>query len=593
MSLWDGLAKQLNKGVKKEVKKNVGKYVTDAAEDALIKKSNEAILLKVKKASAKEINQGIIESLGLDEGSELVSTSDITQALKAGNIEEIDSLNAKVRDRVREAYYKKSEASINDEIEEQVKNVSSRKRSKERQRLQQEARARVDEEFNSKFGDFSTFGDDYITVGADGKRTFDAAAFRTEVTNDLNATGYAEITRNIESGNATMGDLRAFAGSMGIDTKDMKQNEIIEKLQQYGANQTRSEELGIRRKINTTRKKSLHETVAERIGDRRDITREEYKKLKQQAYREEVEQLPIKDQNDLRSKEIEVEKERQRRAVTKQGDKAYDDAMVFKSYMENPALIYKLKPDERREILNQAFDSADTMFTKNLSNAAIKDADLLFKLDADDTMIQKVYSTVNSDEFIEEAIGAKLKKGGYRKQYKHFGKDWDKLNDAQKAALIDDFKNNELKAFNDAFSGETTTGWGPWKKTELTGEMDIQAGRQRYIREKLGFDPSDKSHKKQLKRLGKLDDDDKALNAYRAYHTEAMNVYNSGSTTVMQNAKDFYSKQGLDKDTMDTIMSGMNKHGIDSNSKHTGLKVAAGIAGGTIALWAAGEIYDE
>jgi hypothetical protein len=593
MGIWDGMAKQIKKGAEKQVKKNVGKYVTDAAEDALIKKSNDAILRKGKSVLADEINRGLAEELGSE--AKIITASDLTQALKINDIEGLDNYNAKIRQRIKDEVYKTNESSLNDQIEEQVKGLSGKKKTAERKRLQSELRAKFDSDFDSQFGQIDMFGDEYVTIGSDGTRMLNAKKLHSDLTEEINATGYRAITESIESGNATVGDLRAFAGAMGIDASEMKtQKEIIEEIQKYGPNHTRSEELGIREKIKrqTLRKKDLHEAVAEKIGDRRDITREEYKRLKQEAYREEVDQLSIKDQNELRGREIEVENERKRRAQIKEGEKYYDEAALINKHIDNPASIYKLKPDQRRAALNEAFVSGGDGFVKNLSNAAVKDADLLYKLDADDDVISKIYSTVNSDEFIQEAIGSKLKKGGYRKQYKHFGKDWDKLNDAQKAALIDDFKNNELKAFNDAFSGETTTGFGPFKKTELTGEMDIQAGRQRYIRDQLGFDPSDKAHKKQVKRLGKLDDD-KALNAYRAYHTQAMDVYNSGSTTVMPNAKDFYSKQGLDKDTMDTIMSGMNKHGIDSESKHTGLKVAAGIALGTVALWAASEVYDE
>lgn len=315
-------------------------------------------------------------------------------------------------------------------------------------------------------------------------------------------------------------------------------------------------------------------------GDNRNVSREEYKAARRAA-------RGVKDKDGNVVQEAVSAEE-----AVKIGKNHNKETWEEKVIKDPTSLIGK---NSRKNLSKFWSDTGETgtKFREALIDAAIADSDLLFKLDADDKVITDVYKHINGDDFINQATKKKFEAGKFDKKY-GFGGSWDDLTDVQKSALIDDFKSNELKNFNDTFSGETTSGWGPWKKTELNGEFDLKASRQRYIRDKLGFDPSKKTYNKNWNRLFDEEDGAKLTGAYRDYYNKAKSIYDSGSTTVLPNAEDFLKKEkGLSVKQIENIMNGLGHHGIDSASKHTGLKVAAGIAGGTVALWALSEVYDE
>lgn len=239
----------------------------------------------------------------------------------------------------------------------------------------------------------------------------------------------------------------------------------------------------------------------------------------------------------------------------------------------------------------------------HVKKGAIKDNDLLFRVDLDDSQIRKIYSDVNSEEFIYNGAKEKFESGGYQKTF-GFGKTddkgkylWDELSSDQQDALIKHYNDNEIKSFNDTFSGEKTSGMWPFKKkTELTGEMDLKAARQRYIR-KQGFTPNEKQYNKNFNKL--FEQDAQLASAYRDYYSKAKSIYDAGKSTAVPTMDEFFSdgKRILTTDQIESLKSvigdGMGKSGIKAATKFKGLKVAGAIAAGMTALWGLSEMYDE
>lgn len=272
-----------------------------------------------------------------------------------------------------------------------------------------------------------------------------------------------------------------------------------------------------------------------------------------------------------------------------------------KQIYANPSMLVGRKEAASRfnEVMEMAEKSGfGGRFLDNTAQAAIKDTDLLYKLDLGDDSIKKIYSHANSDDFVLNTVKQNYNSGQYKKVFNfEDGKrslNWDNLTETQQKAAIQHYKDTDLKAFNDAFSGEKTTGWGPWKKTELTGEMDLKTGRQRYIREKLGFDPSKKNYDIKSNALFTQEDGVKLVGAYRDYYQKAKSIYDAGTSTAIPNAKKYFAEElALETAQVNALTKGMGHDGIKSASRLKGLGVAAAIVGGVTALWAAGEIYDE
>lgn len=446
--------------------------------------------------------------------------------------------------------------------------------------------------FNTGSGS-STLGDMMMSRLS---KDFDREIFINEMSSMPEYIGMRTVMQNIHDGTATVQQLKAFANASDIDIKGVtKKDDILQRIEEavggLEADEAKTRRNPKIKKILQQQQTSndMDDNIAASIGDDRTMTKEEYKKLRREARKQ---RGTIEEQN----QRIENEKKGKARTQAKRLSKEHEEALLINSHIDDPGSITKLNLAERRTALNEAFVSGGDKFVKNTADQAIMDKNLLYKLDADDNFIKEVYTKVNSDDFILDTAKSKWESGKF-KNYSSFGKPgdvkWDDLTDAQRASLIDDVRNNELRSFNSAFEGERKKGWGPFKKTEPSGEMDLKAGRQRFIREELGFDPSKKAYKKQVKRLSKLDDNGKALNAYKAYHSQAIGVYNSGTSTALPSAKEFLSKEGFDDDTIKTVMKGLGNDGIKAGSKLKGLKVAGAIAGGVAALWAMSEIYDE
>jgi hypothetical protein len=269
---------------------------------------------------------------------------------------------------------------------------------------------------------------------------------------------------------------------------------------------------------------------------------------------------------------------------------------------------------DARKMLDKAFTEDRISFTKHASEQVLDDVDFLFREDASDKVLNAAYKNVNNKTWQDDFIRNKYNNGGYS-QFDFGAKKYEDLKGNQIALLREDFEANELKKFKEGWEniGQTSTQVkkGPFRKPEsYTADVPYnkwspQIARQSFMTREYfnGLNPNTKEFTNAFNSVLEKTESEKQKKALEAYQKYAKRQFNKGTTTRIKDAatymKDFLPEKEAEKAAsvlrkeMSGIMDGLGHDGIKAASKLKGLKVAAGIIGGTTALWGLSEIYDE
>lgn len=292
---------------------------------------------------------------------------------------------------------------------------------------------------------------------------------------------------------------------------------------------------------------------------------------------------------------------------------------------KTPDLLLGIPEDKQRELVDRAMygqgrkKEVPKIITHNMKNKTaldsfsaktLADNDFLFKIDASDDVLNAVYQNVHDKKWQTDYIRRKYNDGGFS-QYEFKAKKYDDLSKAQKQMLMDDYHNTELKALKDNFDyvDFDESALGDPNKKSLNRGYSASRARQNYMQRTFfnGVDPNSGDFDKAFTNAinnATTDSQVKALEAYRDY---AKDTFNQAKTTRLQGAEEYMMERLTKKeakqaskllgremgDTGKALMKGLGNDGIGAASKLKGLKVAGGIAAGAVALWAAGEIWDE
>lgn len=251
----------------------------------------------------------------------------------------------------------------------------------------------------------------------------------------------------------------------------------------------------------------------------------------------------------------------------------------------------------------------------NFSAKTLTDTDFLFKIDASDDALNAVYHNINNKSWQDDFIRKQYNAGAYKDKYGFSAKKAKDLTEEQMDLLRHDFDGN-LRKFNDAFetvSLDETAIDGKGRavngKQYINRSYSAAGARQNYMQRTYfnGVDPNSENFGKAFTNAIDKVNSDTQVDALKAYQDYARETFNKADTTRLQSAEEFMrerlSKQEAKQaskvlgqemgDTGKALMKGLGKEGIDTVSRFKGLKVAAGIAGGLVALWGLSEVYDE
>lgn len=355
----------------------------------------------------------------------------------------------------------------------------------------------------------------------------------------------------------------------------------------------------------------------------------DYQKDAYREHREELRQAGIPEKN-FSSKEMEGKyneyKKKKEKIIQEQfdsrpggpGTKAGKKDSLMNRLIYSPSDILDKEVysgSNSRKMLDKAFANDKMTFIKHASEQILDDPDFLFRADASDKVLNYVYKNVNNKKWQDDFIRNKFENDGYSSQFDFGAKKYDELNGNQKNLLREDFEANELKKFKDSFEniGQTNTPVkrGPFRKPGtytadvLYDKWTPQIARQSFMAREYfgGLNPNTKEFTNAFNTVienTESDSQKKALEAYRKYATRQ---FNKAETTNIKDAatymKDFAKSKDAEKAAsalnkeMKKAMKGLGHDGIGAASKLKGLKVAGGIAGGLVALWALSEAYDE
>jgi hypothetical protein len=293
---------------------------------------------------------------------------------------------------------------------------------------------------------------------------------------------------------------------------------------------------------------------------------------------------------------------------------------------KTPDLLLGIPEEKQRELADRAmygqgrkkevYPSAIAAKMKNataldsFSAKTLADNDFLFKIDASDDVLNAVYQNVHDKKWQTDYIKRKYNDGGFS-QYEFKAKKYDDLTKAQKQMLMDEYHRTDLQQFKDNFDyvDLDESALGDPNKKYINRGYSANRARQNYMQRTYfnGVDPNsgdfDKAFNSAIKNAT-TDEQAKALEAYQKY---ARDTFNAGKTTRLQGAEEFMMERLSKKEAQQAskllghemgdagkaLMKGLGNDGIGAASKLKGLKVAGGIAAGMVALWAAGEIWDE
>lgn len=267
---------------------------------------------------------------------------------------------------------------------------------------------------------------------------------------------------------------------------------------------------------------------------------------------------------------------------------------------------------KKNEVFQMAIDAKakNSKALDSFSAKTLADNDFLFKIDASDDVLNAVYQNVHDKKWQTDYIRRKYNDGGFS-QYEFKAKKYDDLTKAQKQMLMDEYHSTELQGLKDNFDfvdlDESALG-DPSKKYINRGYSAARA-RQNYMQRTIfnGIDPNSGDFDKAFTNAINNAATDSQVDALKAYRDYARDTFNQAKTTRLQGAEEFM-KERLSKqeakqasrllgqemgDAGKALMKGLGHDGLEAASKLKGLKVAGGIAAGMVALWAAGEIWDE
>jgi hypothetical protein len=316
----------------------------------------------------------------------------------------------------------------------------------------------------------------------------------------------------------------------------------------------------------------------------------------------------------------EAKRRKEKEAVTKinKGDKKLEDIIA------DPSLLEKEKTHRQRRVADRAYqhslygaqfagDGNMPKFLNNVSELSLADNDFLFRIDASDDIIEDVYNTVIKDtDWQDDYIRRRYDTGEYSKKFDFKAKKAKDLNDGQWELLKEDFESNELKKFKDSFETVTqrdVVSPGPFGRPITTQEeirsFSATGARRNYMKREVfgGVDPTTKEFSdaidKAIENVPNGATTGRQVDALMAYRDYAKKSYENANTTKVMKAKEFMTENFGKADAqaahklLKNELKGLGHDGIKASSKLRGLKVAGGIAAGAIALWAAGEIWDE
>jgi hypothetical protein len=295
----------------------------------------------------------------------------------------------------------------------------------------------------------------------------------------------------------------------------------------------------------------------------------------------------------------------------------------IKDLINNPGLLLDEKPQRQRHLADIAYQQSNRAgfvrgempkFMDRVSELSLTDNDFLFNIDASDEIISDTYNTVNKNKKWQDAyIRKQYDAGAYSSAFDFKAKKASDLTADQMELLRENFRENELKKFNDAFETVTekeVTSKGikkgkPIKTKEEVRSFSVAGARRNYMKREIfnGVDPTSKEFADAIDRaMEKVPDGGttgRQVDALIAYRDYAKKAYEKADTTRVMKAKDFMTENFGKTDAeaahklLKNELKGLGHDGIKASSKLKGLKVAGGIAAGLTALWAAGEIWDE
>lgn len=323
---------------------------------------------------------------------------------------------------------------------------------------------------------------------------------------------------------------------------------------------------------------------------------------------------------------VDYEKETRQAVKDAQEARRPHNKASIEDIRKTPDLLLGIPEDKQRELAdramygqgkkNEVFQMAIDAKAKNskaldsFSAKTLADNDFLFKIDASDDVLNAVYQNVHDKKWQTDYIRRKYNDGGFS-QYEFKAKKYDDLTKAQKQMLMDEYRSTELQGLKDNFDfvdlDESALG-DPSKKYINRGYSAARA-RQNYMQRTIfnGIDPNSGDFDKAFTNAINNAATDSQVDALKAYRDYARDTFNQAKTTRLQGAEEFM-KERLSKqeakqasrllgqemgDAGKALMKGLGHDGLEATSKLKGLKVAGGIAAGMVALWAAGEIWDE
>lgn len=349
-------------------------------------------------------------------------------------------------------------------------------------------------------------------------------------------------------------------------------------------------------------------------------------KYQQQAYNQHT--------NAINQAVVDYEKDTRQAVKDAQDARKPRNKASIEDIRNSPDLLLDIPEKKQRELADRAFygrgQHADIGFTtiasgyqnkkalNNFSTKTLVDNDFLFKIDASDDVISAVYHNVNDKTWQDSFIRRKYDDGGYKK-YNFSTKKGADLTDDQMKLLREDFEADEFKKFKDAFelTGKTDAPIpikkGPFgafsfsvpNTAEVRPDWSPQVARQSYMARQYfqGLNPNTKEFTNAFNSVLEKTESETQKNALKAYRDYATETFNKADTVRIKDATSFMKDLAPEKEAeqaakalrkeMSKTMKGLGHDGIGAASKLKGLKVAGGIAAGAVALWAAGEIWDE
>jgi hypothetical protein len=340
-------------------------------------------------------------------------------------------------------------------------------------------------------------------------------------------------------------------------------------------------------------------------------------------------------------KEVDRIQKKQAKEAQKEANKLHINKgdQKLEEIINDPSLLLKEKSHRQRQIADRAYQHSlygaqfsgkgdMPKFLDRTSSLSLTDKDFLFKIDASDELITDVYKNVTENVSWQDTyIKQKYDAGLYKDKYDFSAKKASDLSDEQFQMLKKDFETEELANFKSSFdnfdaldvdSTKTVPG-AYYRKGPFVAEIpnvDVGVGQERPFSPEAarrnymlrnpeifnGIDPNSKAFNTAFDNAIKKTEAKEQQDALQAYRRYAQRTFKEGKTTRVQSAQAFMKEQFSVQNTEQSVkllnnelngLKGLGHDGIKAASKFKGLKVAGGIAGGLVALWALSETYDE